>query len=193
MSLLEISPEQTRKMQMKSLEMALYFDEFCQKNGLTWFFCGGCCIGAVRNKGFIPWDDDVDGFMPREDYERLKKIWKDTKEYSIQYPTKELDTQNQFVILCPVVDRKFETPEETEAFINAMNHTARRIKDCTCVAGFLLPDELLEKGIDGDSPAAAFMETLAVKHAQYVYFVPEKSEKKYNLNEAIFFASLVLI
>lgn len=106
---------------------------------------------------------------------------------------KPLDTQNQFVILCPVVDRKFETPEETEAFINAMNHTARRIKDCTCVAGFLLPDELLEKGIDGDSPAAAFMETLAVKHAQYVYFVPEKSEKKYNLNEAIFFASLVLI
>ena len=84
---------------------------------------------------------------------------------------KPLDDQNQFVILCPVVDKNFETPEEIEAFIKAMNHTARRIKDCVCVAGFLLPDELLTKGIDGESPASAFMETLAVKHAQYIYFV----------------------
>ena len=106
---------------------------------------------------------------------------------------KPLDDKNQFVILCPVVDKNFETPEEIEAFIKAMNHTARRIKDCVCVAGFLLPDELLAKGIDGESPASAFMETLAVKHAQYIYFVNKKSEDKFNLNEAIFFASLVLI
>lgn len=100
MSLHQISPEETRKMQLKSLEMALYFDEFCKKHNLTWFFCGGCCIGTIRDGGFIPWDDDVDGFMPRGDYERLKKIWKNTPEYSIQFPSKKLETQNQFLTIC---------------------------------------------------------------------------------------------
>ncbi len=96
----EISTEQTRALQEKSLEMALYFDEFCKKNGLTWFFCGGCCIGTVRNKGFIPWDDDIDGFMPRKDYERLKELWQDSPRYSIQYTTKDQVTQNQFLTIC---------------------------------------------------------------------------------------------
>lgn len=96
----EISAEQTRKMQLKGLEMALYFDRFCTEHGLTYFLCGGCCIGSIRNQGFIPWDDDVDVFMPRSDYEKLKRLWRNTPEYSIQYTTKEFLTQNQFLTIC---------------------------------------------------------------------------------------------
>lgn len=73
-----------REVQKKMLEILLYFDDFCKKNNLTYFLCGGCLIGAVRNKGFIPWDDDIDLFMPRSDYERLAEIWDkkaDTKKY----------------------------------------------------------------------------------------------------------------
>lgn len=95
-----IPAKQTRQMQLKSLDMLLYFDKFCQEHKLTWFFCGGCCIGTVRNKGFIPWDDDIDIFMPREDYEKLKNLWIDTNEYSIQYPTKNKLTENQFLTIC---------------------------------------------------------------------------------------------
>ena len=87
-------------MQKKGLEMAKFFDEFCRENNLTYFLCGGCCIGALRNKGFIPWDDDVDVHMPREDYEKLKKIWKNTDEYSIQYTTKDYLTENPFLTIC---------------------------------------------------------------------------------------------
>ena len=58
-----------------------------------------------------------------------------------------------------------------EAFINTFNHTARRVKDCESVAGFVLPDAIASKGFNAGSPAASFMETLAIKHAQYVYFV----------------------
>lgn len=94
-----ISPELTRKLQLVSLDMALYFDKFCEENNLTYFLCGGCCIGTIRDKGFIPWDDDVDVFMPRADYEKLKKIWKDTKKYSIQFPTRDLQTENQFLTI----------------------------------------------------------------------------------------------
>ena len=100
MSQIVISPEETKKLQEKSLKIALFFDDFCKKHGLTWFFCGGCCIGTVRTGGFIPWDDDIDGFMPREDYERLKKLWKDTPEYSIQYSTRDKWTENPFLTIC---------------------------------------------------------------------------------------------
>ena len=84
---------------------------------------------------------------------------------------KALEETGAFAILIPIVDKPLETPEQTELFINAFNHTARRIKDCASVAGFELPETLTVKGFGEGTPAADFMETLAIKHAQYVYFV----------------------
>ena len=72
--MMEYSREELKRIQDKSLEMALYFKKICDENDLMFYFCGGCCIGAVRHGGFIPWDDDVDVFMPRRDYEILKRI-----------------------------------------------------------------------------------------------------------------------
>ena len=84
---------------------------------------------------------------------------------------KRLEAQNLFAILIPVIDKPLQTPEQLELFINAFNHTARRVKDCVSVIGFELAAELIQKGFDTDTPAGQFMETLAIKHAQYVYFV----------------------
>lgn len=64
-----------RDVQDKMLEMLVYFDKICQENSLMYYVCGGCLIGVERHKGFIPWDDDIDVFMPRPDYERLAEIW----------------------------------------------------------------------------------------------------------------------
>lgn len=69
--------EQLRQLQLKELDTLLYFKKFCDDNNLLFYFCGGCCIGSLRNKGFIPWDDDIDVFMPREDYEKLKPLWQE--------------------------------------------------------------------------------------------------------------------
>ena len=64
------------------------------------------------------------------------------------------------------------TAEQIELYINAFNHTARRVKDCESVAGLLLPLELLSKG---EQSISDFTETLAKKHAQYVYFAKADS------------------
>ena len=64
-----------KELQNKMLEMLLFFDAFCKENNLKYYLCGGGLIGAIRHQGFIPWDDDIDLFMPREDYELLAQLW----------------------------------------------------------------------------------------------------------------------
>lgn len=58
------------------LEIMLEFDRVCRENGLKYSLAYGTLIGAIRHKGFIPWDDDVDVVMPRSDYEKFYELAK---------------------------------------------------------------------------------------------------------------------
>ena len=69
-----------RAFQEKLLEIFLYFKKICEENNLTYWCGGGTMLGAVRHGGFIPWDDDLDVFMPRKDYEKLYKIWNEVAD-----------------------------------------------------------------------------------------------------------------
>ena len=70
-----IDESTSQKMKKKMLDMLLYFKKFCDEHGLLFGLIGGGAIGAVREYGFIPWDDDVDCYMPRSDYERFPELW----------------------------------------------------------------------------------------------------------------------
>lgn len=63
-----------RKGQLRMLELLKVLDKICRENDLKYWLSGGTLLGAVRHDGFIPWDDDIDVNMPREDAKKLKKL-----------------------------------------------------------------------------------------------------------------------
>ncbi len=74
-------------LQSKLLTILSKFAIVCQKNNLKYTMCGGTLLGAIRHKGFIPWDDDIDISMPRPDYEKLISNF---SMYFEEYPELEL-------------------------------------------------------------------------------------------------------
>lgn len=66
-----------RRLQLTELEILRELDRVCRKHNLRYYVVGGTLIGAVRHKGFIPWDDDIDVSMPRKDFDKLCKIAKE--------------------------------------------------------------------------------------------------------------------
>lgn len=63
-----------RHQQLRMLELLLELDRICQKHGIKYWLSSGTLIGAMRHNGFIPWDDDLDVEMMRDDYLRLMKV-----------------------------------------------------------------------------------------------------------------------
>ncbi|MCI9446480.1 MAG: LicD family protein [Lachnospiraceae bacterium] len=74
--------QKMKKVWAVGLNLLEQFDKICQAHGLRYYACYGTLLGAVRHQGFIPWDDDIDVAMFRDDYERLKLI----AQEEISYP-----------------------------------------------------------------------------------------------------------
>lgn len=103
----DMSESELRRVQLLELDILKDFIRVCEENGLRYYAVGGTLLGAVRHKGFIPWDDDMDVAMPRKDYDKFLEIYRtklkeryDVEHFSIQedvyfYPLKIRDLETR--------------------------------------------------------------------------------------------------
>lgn len=82
--------EQRKKLWAVLVDLLYEFDRVCQRHHLRYFLSGGTLLGAIRHHGFIPWDDDIDVEMPREDFDKLM-MYKDEFAKPYFYQTPETD------------------------------------------------------------------------------------------------------
>lgn len=87
-----------KKIKLKELEILNYIDKFCKKNDINYFLAYGTLLGCIRHKGFIPWDDDIDIYMVKKDYDKFKKLYvnEENHPYFLQNFETEINTPFNF-------------------------------------------------------------------------------------------------
>ncbi|MBQ9761481.1 MAG: LicD family protein [Oscillospiraceae bacterium] len=96
--------------ELKEIELDILkvFHAFCVEHNIRYFLSHGTLLGAIRYKKFIPWDDDVDVLVPREDYERLLSLYQDSDRYRLFSFEKDQNYRYPYAKLCDMTTRKVE-------------------------------------------------------------------------------------
>ena len=108
----KISIDELKKIQIGILD---YIDNFCRKNNINYWIDTGTLLGAVRHKGYIPWDDDIDIGMLRDDYEKFIKLFNKDNKTQYKFHCYEID-KNWYFPYGKVLDENtimYEPDEET--------------------------------------------------------------------------------
>lgn len=91
-----------KEIQHNSLQVLLHVHDFCVKHNIQYSLAYGSLIGAVRHKGFIPWDDDIDIIMTRENFDRFLKEYQSSDDFMLVSP----NDKKSFIAFARVCDMK---------------------------------------------------------------------------------------
>lgn len=103
-----MSDKELKELQNYSLEILKEVDKFCRENNIKYFLGEGTLLGAIRHNGFIPWDDDIDILMLRDDFEKFVNNFK-SEDYGVEY----FNTMKYWTVFAKVrllKDTKFYSP-----------------------------------------------------------------------------------
>lgn len=162
-----------------AIELDLYreFARICEENNLIYFTDGGTTLGAIRHKGFIPWDDDLDVCMPRSSYEKLKQL---AKKFEKPYFLQNIHTD----------------PEHAFSFMRLRNANTTAILEkfiyCKFNHGIFIDIFPLDKVTKEDYlPRREKMNELIMKNSAYMrYNFPNKSERDKDIIEKYYDSSV---
>ena len=107
------------ELQNRQLEILKEFIKVCKENNLQYYLVGGTCLGAVRHKGFIPWDDDIDVAMPREDFDKFITL---QEKFPSPYFIQTYKTDKNYIYNFAKVRDSSTTYIENFFACNQMNH-----------------------------------------------------------------------
>ncbi|MFD1805816.1 phosphorylcholine transferase LicD [Pasteurella oralis] len=155
-----------REHQLITLDILKYFNKICIKHNIKYSLGGGTLIGAVRHQGFIPWDDDIDVYMCRDEYEKFIQAWE------------SLNHERYRLSLAERIDGV--SVGETTKIYDLKTHLVETNDD---VYGIFI-DIFVWDGVP-DDPKAIFSIMKKHKRLKAHYFSIEKREKKYQ-NSKIF-------
>ena len=171
----EISP--LRKLQLTELEILKDVIRICKEENLRYFLMGGTFLGAVRHKGFIPWDDDIDIGMPRKDYEKFFEIAQEKLKDSYLY--KNFKKGNEKTIyFSRVEDQNMQIEDQSaikkrtrNAWIDIFpldgmpdNPIIRKVRQCRLLfARLLLQYSQFSIIVNQDLPNRPFVEKVFIK------------------------------
>ena len=155
-----------RDLQLKILEITKYIDELCKENNIDYYIIYGSCLGAIRHKGFIPWDDDLDIGMTYENYLKFidvcgKKL--DKSKYFLQ--TLETDP-NYYLSFAKIRDINTTLIEEKNKDIDIVNGV---YVDIFPIVG--VPKSKLKRKIWEINRAFALSSNINVINNKFLYFI----------------------
>lgn len=157
---MELNSEQFRQYKRILLKTLVAFDRFCSENDLKYFAAGGTMLGAVRHHGFIPWDDDIDLYMLREDYDKLLQC---NNKLPQGYQLYSIEDEGFYVPFSKFVD---------------VNTTLWEAEQIPYVIGVFLDIFPLDNAFSNMKKAKVMR-----KKYQVYYWDMKRSERKYIFNE----------
>lgn len=127
-----------QEMQKIEKKMLGFLDSFCKNKGIRYWVCGGTLLGTIRHKGFIPWDDDIDVFMPWKDYQRFIKEFENGNEYGLLAP--DITNREDYTMLfSKIIDKRTIIRED----LQILRYTHPVSMDVFPLIG--LPDDVEER------------------------------------------------
>ncbi len=91
-----------------TFDVLKHFRQFCSDHNIHFYLSNGTLLGAIKYSGFIPWDDDIDVFVPRADYDKLIEIYKDSNRYKLFSIERVPGYKFPFAKLCDMTTSKEE-------------------------------------------------------------------------------------